>query len=79
MNPASAPARNQPSAFQDLDDWPPEPSATAIFLSQLIRQTASLSVRLWRKLPRKARLLIIGLLMTSCSFSLSMIVSVLSQ
>jgi hypothetical protein len=79
MNPASAPGRNPPSAFQDLDDWPREPSATAVFFSQLVRQAASSSVRFWRGLPRKARVALIGVLMLSCSFSLSMNVSVLTS
>ena len=79
MNPASAPGRDQPSAFHELDDWPREPSAAAIFFSQLVRQAASFSVRFWRRLPRKVHLALIGLLMISCSFSLSMIVSVLTQ
>lgn len=81
MNPATAPARNRPSAFQPLDehDWPPEPSGVSLFLAQLTRQTGALAVRSWQRLPRATRLVLIGLLMTSCSFSLSMIVSVLSQ
>ena len=80
MHPASAPGRDQPSAFQELDDcWPREPSAAAIFFSQLVRQAASFSVRFWRRLPRTVHLALIGLLMISCSFSLSMIVSVLTQ
>ena len=82
MNQATAPARNRPSAFQPLDEgdeWPPEPSRASLFLSELIRQTGALAVRSWQSLSRKTRIVIIGLLMTSCSFSLSMIVSILSE
>ncbi|OUL98457.1 hypothetical protein [Variovorax sp. JS1663] len=79
MNSVTAVLQPRHSGFQPLDTGIPEEAGIGVFFSRSIRQTASWSTCTWQKLPRLTRIVLTGLLMTSTSFGLSMIVCVLTR
>ena len=79
MSSAAAASPDEPSGFQPPDAPAPEGGGITALLARWLGRAAARSIKIWLKLPRRARILLTGLVMTFCSFGLSMIVSVLTQ
>ncbi|GAA4339780.1 hypothetical protein GCM10023165_19380 [Variovorax defluvii] len=80
MNSIVGAVQSRNSGFQPLDaDSFKEPGAVTFFVARVIYHTLTWTASTWHNASRLKRIAIISLLTTSCSFGLSMIVSVLAR
>jgi hypothetical protein len=78
MNSVAAGQVHHHSALQSLDAVPPHERGVSAFFSRLTRRAIYLTLRTWHRRSRPTRIVLTGMFMISCSFTLSMIVSTLS-
>ncbi|WP_076997661.1 hypothetical protein [Variovorax sp. KK3] len=74
----AAPAQTHPSSLQPLEAPPSNETGIAVFFSHVAGQVAYWAIRTWYRRSRRTQLLLTGMAIISCSFSLSMLVSAIA-